>query len=79
MQNDLGLGFIRKSARTSAKIISRKVTFPLDDLDNAKLTLTGLQCHPSCRFPFYQLSMLIHNQLAEHGVISADENAPFTG
>lgn len=22
--------------------------------------------------------MLIHNQLAEHGVISADENAPFT-
>ncbi len=78
MQNDLGLGFIRKSARTSAKIISRKVTFPLDDLDNAKLTLTGLQCHPSCRFPFYQLSMLIHNQLAEHGVISADENTPFT-
>ncbi len=78
MQKNLGLGFIRKSARTSAKIISRKVTFPLNDSDNAKLTLTGLQCHPSCRFPFYQLSMLIHNQLAEHDVLSADENTPFT-
>lgn len=78
MQNDLGLGFIRKSVRASAKIITRKVTFPLDESNNAKLTLAGLQCHPSCRFPFYQLSMLIHNQLTEQDDISADENAPFT-
>ncbi|EAN4326921.1 hypothetical protein EG703_04735 [Salmonella enterica] len=78
MQNDLGLGFICKSARTSTKVISRKVTFPLNDSDTAKLTLTGLQCHPSCRFPFYQLSMLIHNQLSDHDVNVLDENAPFT-
>ncbi|HHE8224318.1 TPA: hypothetical protein ACPFPW_003582 [Enterobacter hormaechei] len=78
MQNDLGLGFICKSARASAKIISRKVTFPLNGSSTTKLTLTGLQCHPSCRFPFYQLSMLIHNQLADHAANVVDENAPFT-
>jgi len=78
MQNDLSLGFICKTARTSAKIVSRKVTFPFNNMVTAKLTLTGTQCHPSCRFPFYQLVMLIHNQLAEGDLISVDENAPFT-
>ncbi|MGV7963862.1 hypothetical protein QPK13_23210 [Photorhabdus tasmaniensis] len=64
MHNDLALGFICKSARSSLKVTTRKVTFPVDEMSTSRLTLTGSQCNPLCRFPFYQLAMLIHNQLS---------------
>ncbi|EBG2148436.1 hypothetical protein FIP36_16970 [Salmonella enterica] len=64
MLSDFTMGFVGNSARSSVKVVERKVTLPGENGSYAHLKLSGLQCHPSCRFPLYQLLMSIHNQFS---------------
>ncbi len=73
MQKNLGLGFIRKSAERQQKLFPEKLLFR----SMTRITKTNANwptVSSILPLPILPVSMLIHNQLAEHDVLSADEN-----